>query len=145
MPGDSGNRQALHECPAAASARGDRAYDGAEIGHFRFFAGLSLTELQDGLFMVTFGTTDRANRGEAKSVIDLAAMPSGIAHGIMGAWWELRTPQRDAENSSREAEQEHAEDGAGKRIGGFTSIGQETVRFVPAEFGYGGGLFRLTV
>jgi hypothetical protein len=120
----------------------DREYDGDEIGHFRFFAGLSLSEPQDGLFMVRFGTTDRADRSKAKSLTDLAAMPSGIAHGVMGARWERRIPQRDAENSLREPEQEDTEDGAEKRIGGFTGIGQKRVRFVGAAFGYGGCLFR---
>jgi hypothetical protein len=121
----------------------DREYDGDEIGHFRFFASLSLREPQDGLFMVTFGTTDRADRSKAESVTDLAAMPSGIAHGVMGARWERRIPQRNAENSSPEAEQGHTEDGADeRRIGGFIGIGQKSVRFVDAKLGYGGGLFR---
>jgi hypothetical protein len=121
----------------------EREYDGAEIGHFRVFASLTPKELRDGLFMVTFGTTDRAERGKAKSVTDLAAMPSGIAHGVMGASWEHRVPQTGAENASQEAEQENTKDGADKRIGGFYGAGQKSVRFVDAKFGYCGGLFLL--
>jgi hypothetical protein len=120
----------------------DCEYDGSEIGHFRFFASLSLTEPQDGLFMITFGTTDRSGRAEAKSVADLTAIPSGIKHGMMGARWERRIPQKKTENGTQEAQNDAGED-EGKSIGGFSSIGQERVRFLRAKFGYGGGLFRI--
>jgi hypothetical protein len=112
------------------------------IGHFRFFASLSLRELPDGLFMVTFGTTDRADRAKAKSLTDLAVMPAGIAQGMMGVRWESRIPQKDAENLSQEVEPENTEEGPGKRFEGFTSSGLERVRSVYVEFGSDYGLFR---
>ena len=120
----------------------DREYDGSEIGHFRFFVSLTLNELQDGLFMVKFGTTDRSGRAEAKSVADLTAIPPGIKHSMMGARWERRISQKETEDGTQEA-QEDADEDKEKSVGGFTSIGQERVRFIRAQFGYGGGLFRI--
>ncbi len=121
----------------------DREYDGSEIGHFRFFVSLSLTEPRDGLFMVTFGTSDRMDRANAKSVSDVEAMPSGIFHGMMGAKWERRIPTtKEKANKDEASSKDDAEDGEGTRVGTFTSIGMKQVRFLRAEFGYGGGLFR---
>jgi hypothetical protein len=122
----------------------DREYDGTEIGHFRFFVGLTLRQLPEGLFMVTFGETDRAGRGEAKSIEDVAAMPPGIIHGVMGARWDRRLPQQGAADSSlAEAEQEGSQHIPDNRIGGHRGMGQKKVRFLNAEFGYGGGMFLL--
>jgi hypothetical protein len=116
----------------------DREYDGTEIGHFRFFVVLTLRQLPDGLFMVTFGETDRAGRGEAKSIEDVAAMPAGIIHGVMGARWERRLPQQEAADSfSAGAEQECIPD---NRMGGHRGMGQKQVRFLNAEYGYGDGM-----
>jgi hypothetical protein len=63
-------------------------------------------------------------------------------HGMMGARWERRVPQTEAENESQRPHQKDIDQDEGKRIAGFTSVGQKKVRFLRAEFGYGGGLFR---
>lgn len=119
----------------------DREYDGNEIGHFRFFVSISLAEPRDGLFMLTFGTSDRADRARAKSVADVEAMPAGILHGMMGAKWERRIPA--AEHAPNEdVADEGADHDEGTNVGTFTSVGMEKVRFLRAEFGYGGGSFR---
>ncbi|ESZ64754.1 hypothetical protein [Mesorhizobium sp. L103C131B0] len=121
----------------------DREYNGSEIGHFRFFVSMSLAEPRDGLLMVTFGTSDRADRASAKSVADVEAMPAGILHGMMGAKWERRIPTSEDEPEEDAADSdESVVDGEGTSAGTFTSVGLENVRFLRAEFGYGGGSFR---
>ncbi|MBZ9742246.1 hypothetical protein [Mesorhizobium sp. CO1-1-4] len=119
----------------------DREYNGEEIGHFRFFVSMSLAEPRDGLFMVTFGTSDRADRASAKSVADVEAMPAGILHGMMGAKWEGRIPA-GADTPNEDIAEEGADHHEGTNVGTFTSVGMENVRFLRAEFGYGGGSFR---
>ncbi|MER9133308.1 hypothetical protein [Mesorhizobium sp. M0768] len=121
----------------------DREYNGNEIGHFRFFVTMSLAEPRDGLFMVTFGTSDRADRASARSVADVEAMPAGILHGMMGAKWERRIPTSEDEPEEDVADSdESVDDGGSTSVGTFTSVGLENVRFLRAEFGYGGGSFR---
>lgn len=119
----------------------DRDYNGKEIGHFRFFVSMSLAEPRDGLFMVTFGTSDRADRANAKSVADVEAMPAGILHGMMGAKWERRIPA-EGDGPNQDVADEGADHDEGMNVGTFTSVGMENVRFLRAEFGYGGGSFR---
>jgi len=122
----------------------DREYEADEIGHFRFFCSLSLAEPKDGLFMVTFGRADRADRCDAQSVADLEKMPAGILHGMMGARWERRIPASTKDSSEEsEPKKEENEEDTMKTIGTSRSIGLKNVRFVQAELGYGGGLFRL--
>ncbi|WP_202364590.1 hypothetical protein [Mesorhizobium sp. L-2-11] len=121
----------------------DREYNGNEIGHFRFFVSMSLAEPRDGLLMVTFGTSDRADRASAKSVADVEAMRAGILHGMMGAKWERRIPTSEDEPEEDVADSDESlDDGEGTSVGTFTSVGLENVRFLRAEFGYGGGSFR---
>ncbi|RUX25824.1 hypothetical protein EOA13_25810 [Mesorhizobium sp. M7A.F.Ca.US.011.01.1.1] len=121
----------------------DREYNGSEIGHLRFFVSMSLAEPRDGLLMVTFGTSDRADRARAKSVADVEAMRAGILHGMMGAKWERRIPTSEDEPEEDAADSdESVDDGEGTSVGTFTSVGLENVRFLRAEFGYGGGSFR---
>ena len=120
----------------------DREYDGAEIGHFRFFVSLSLTEPRYGLFMVTFGASDRADRANANFVSDVEAMPAGILQRMMGAKWEGRIPTTEEDEKDGSPPLDNAEDIKGTQVGTFTLIGMKQVRFLRAEFGYGGGLFR---
>jgi len=118
----------------------DREYDAVEIGHFRFFVSLSLMEPRDGLIMVTFGTTDRAGRFEAKSVKDVEAILPGIEHSMTGVRWERRIPGMEDDSHKTRVADDDADEGI--MVQGFTSIGQEKVRFLRAAFGYGVGLFR---
>ena len=114
----------------------DREYDASEIGHFRFFASISLPGVPDGVFMATFGETDRIGREQAEFVDDLNAIPAGIINGKAKFVRELIIPKGDAEQPPTDLN-------VNRTMSGGWSSGQRRVGSLYISYGYPNDIIRL--
>lgn len=139
--------QFLYEAAAPLSdfvvtAELDREYAAAEIGHFRLVCSLHLEEPKDGIFGVSFGSTDNSGRPDAKEQADLDPRTGGIGRSMCGGAWVV------GHLGAQSAKPEEPEQGSGtefprERLSSFTSVGREKLRLLSISFGFGNGLMRL--
>jgi hypothetical protein len=123
----------------------DREYAAAEIGHFRLVCSLHLKEPKEGIFGVSFGSTDNSDRRDAKESVDLDPRAGGIARSMCGGAWVIGEPPGEKPKKSKPQRQKR---GAGNelprwKLRNFTSIGCEKVHMLSIDFGFDGGLMRI--
>lgn len=67
-----------------------RSFKASEIGHFRAFVTLFLHDVQNGIYSLWFGSTDKSNRFREDLDDDRKNQPSGISYGVASGAWEGR-------------------------------------------------------
>ncbi len=93
------SRDAMSYLTVAAEL--DREYEGAEIGHVRFFCSVYLKEVRHGILGLLLGVFDRAFRLAEENRLTQGTS-SGIEHGFGGAQWQNRVSEGEPEDSDEE-------------------------------------------
>jgi hypothetical protein len=73
-------------------------YLAKDVGHFRAFCSVWLKGPVNGVLCLLFGSSDRANRFRTDLVKDKTQDPPGIATGISGAQFEMRTTEPQSQD-----------------------------------------------
>lgn len=109
----------------------DHEYSADEIGHYRAFMLVYLTEVTNGIWAILFGSADLSNRFRDADVAPFTPQIPGIRYGVAFVQWESRF---DSEGL-RQAELRGEKIGAESEDGG--GDGQATT--LPAFESHGGG------
>ena len=114
----------------------DKQYSANEIGHFRAFASMQLKAPVNGLMSFLFGTTDRYERLNARTVEEVGKGRPGIKESMCGGQWEMRIPKQELESQSNEKEAGGEDDSNLKyeRAGTFSSVGQDPVKAIRVRY-----------
>jgi hypothetical protein len=110
----------------------DRTYPADEIGHYRAFMLVYLTEVTNGIWAILFGSSDLSNRFREATDTPFTPQVAGIRHGIAFAQWERRFDMERLRRAELGAEGDKgATDGEGDVDGPTTEL--------PAFETHGGG------
>lgn len=118
-----------------------KPYPASEIGHFRAFVYLTLRERRPDMFMLWFGSSDKADRFRDNS--PQREMAAGIANGIGGGQWERYIPSEMPEmlGSSGNIDDESPTvddfDMEYKQTSWISGVGSDPVPFVLARYRHG--------
>ena len=122
----------------------DRKYSGEEIGHYRAFLLIYLTEVTNGIWAILFGSSDLSNRFRDTDEMPFTSQKPGIRHGVSFAQWESKFDMERLRRAELEADGEpngDNDEGETKdRLPGFrsngggSSVGMEEVAAVTISY-----------
>lgn len=110
----------------------DKKYSADDIGHFRLFCHLQLKEPKHKILSILFGASDKSNRMRSDTDTDFTEQKPGIKYGIGGGQWEQHISFDKV--SSDNSEIENDKDLKYKNVGSSSSIGMDSVEFLPISY-----------
>jgi len=113
----------------------DRKYPAEEIGHFRLFCIMHLKEPKHKILSLLFGSSDKSNRMRNDLDTDFTEQKPGIKYGIGGGQWEQHINYEEGDTALPENEDE--EGLKYESVGSSSSVGMETVEFLPISYNKG--------